>query len=169
MAGSALDSLMRIHNSMKKTSRLRKPAPEGVSEEKFDSCVEQVKEDQGEDEVNPYAVCSASLQKEEPTPEKISVDEAARMIMSEKHDLSAVLRLMPDDKQDDVLDAIRDYRGKEDKPTKKLGPQEAAKAAMSGKHKLADVLRVMPRDEQNQVIEELKRLNGLAKGKYNSK
>lgn len=40
------------------------PQKKGVSKEKFDSCVEQVKEKQGK-KVNAYAVCNASLGKEE--------------------------------------------------------------------------------------------------------
>lgn len=41
---------------------LKKPAPEGVSEEKYDSCVEQVKAKQGK-KVNAYAVCGAALKR----------------------------------------------------------------------------------------------------------
>lgn len=42
---------------------LVKSAPKNVDKEKWDSCVEQVKEK--DDAKNPYAVCSSSLQKEE--------------------------------------------------------------------------------------------------------
>lgn len=41
---------------------LKKPAPEGVSKEKYDSCVEQVQAKQGK-KVNAYAVCGASLKR----------------------------------------------------------------------------------------------------------
>lgn len=40
------------------------PVPEGVSPEKHKRCVEEVKAKQG-DKVNPYAVCTASMKKEE--------------------------------------------------------------------------------------------------------
>lgn len=46
---------------MSKDKKLSKPAPEGVSEEKYDSCVDQVKQEG--DAKNAYAVCASSLKK----------------------------------------------------------------------------------------------------------
>lgn len=40
------------------------PVPEGVSAEKYDSCVDQIKA-KGDKTKNPYAVCAASLKKED--------------------------------------------------------------------------------------------------------
>jgi len=51
-------------DSTKKSSEpLKKPVPEGMSPEKFDSCVDQVKDKSGK-KVNAYAVCNASLKKD---------------------------------------------------------------------------------------------------------
>lgn len=48
--------------NLPKSEHLQKPAPEGVSPEKYDSCVDQVKE-KGQ-KVNAYAVCAAALKKQ---------------------------------------------------------------------------------------------------------
>lgn len=52
-------------NSLKKLNGLLAKAnvPEGVDPDKYESCVQQVKAEQGE-KVNPWAICAASLKKE---------------------------------------------------------------------------------------------------------
>jgi hypothetical protein len=52
--------------SLKKLNELLTKAnvPEGVDPAKYERCVQDVKEKEGEDAVNPWAVCAASLQKE---------------------------------------------------------------------------------------------------------
>lgn len=64
------ESVKRLFERLKKVDPktklpgilFQKKAAPGVDEKKFDSCVEQVKEKQG-DKVNPYAICNAALKK----------------------------------------------------------------------------------------------------------
>lgn len=54
----------KTNKTLSASESLKKPVPEGVNPEKYDSCVDQVKEKSGKG-TNPYAVCAASLKKEQ--------------------------------------------------------------------------------------------------------
>lgn len=101
-------SLLKLFEKLKKVDPktklpgilFQKKAAKGVDEKKFDSCVEQVKEKQG-DKVNPYAICNATLKKQ-----GMCKDDKPHPVGSPEERAHAVV-----EQGASLQDAIKDLRG----------------------------------------------------------
>jgi hypothetical protein len=121
-------------SSTKKTlsasEHLSKPVPKGVDPEKYDSCVDQVKDKGGAK--NAYAVCAASLKKDQ------------------YHDLHSKMK---------ESFSKSGYLKKDDKPHPAGSPEERSHAVAEGKEKLPDAIKDLKSPgDQKKMLDHLRTL-----------
>ena len=115
---------------------LKKIAPKGVSEKKYDSCVEQVKAKNSK--VNPYAICAAALKRSSCAPDKMLKDDrphpknspeeqSHEVVESGKKIDEAISEVKPQGKSAMVRFLLH-YISIKNKPQKWRSPQNVAKS-----------------------------------------